>query len=45
VSNTLYYGDREHFPDQSIDLVYLDPPFNSNASDNVSPATISRLSP
>jgi hypothetical protein len=42
VSNTLFYGDnlvvlrnREHFPDQSIDLIYLDPPFNSNASYNV----------
>ena len=38
--NTLYYGDnlqvlREHIPDESVDLVYLDPPFNSNASDNV----------
>ena len=35
--NTLYYGDnlqvlREHVPDESVDLVYLDPPFNSNAS-------------
>ena len=32
--NTLYYGDnlevlREHIPDESVDLVYLDPPFNS----------------
>jgi site-specific DNA-methyltransferase (adenine-specific) len=27
--------NREHFPDQSIDLIYLDPPFNSNASYNV----------
>ena len=41
-SNTLYYGDnlpvprdREHFPDACIDLVYLDPPFNSNRSYNV----------
>ncbi len=38
--NTLYYGDnlqvlREHIPDGSVDLVYLDPPFNSNASYNV----------
>ena len=38
--NTLYYGDnllvlREHIPDESADLVYLDPPFNSNASYNV----------
>ena len=38
--NTLFYGDnlsvlREHIPDESVDLVYLDPPFNSNASYNV----------
>ena len=38
--NTLFYGDnltvlREHIPDDSVDLVYLDPPFNSNASYNV----------
>ena len=34
--NTLYYGDnlkvlREHVADESVDLIYLDPPFNSNA--------------
>jgi site-specific DNA-methyltransferase (adenine-specific) len=39
-SNTLFYGDnlpilREHIPDESVDLVYLDPPFNSNRSYNV----------
>jgi DNA modification methylase len=33
--NTLFYGDnlfilREHIPSESIDLVYLDPPFNSS---------------
>jgi adenine specific DNA methylase Mod len=38
--NHLYYGDnldilREHIPDESIDLVYLDPPFNSQATYNV----------
>ena len=38
--NTLYYGDnldilREHIPDESVDLIYLDPPFNSNRSYNV----------
>ena len=38
--NALYYGDnlavlREHVADESVDLVYLDPPFNSNASYNV----------
>ncbi len=40
MTNTLYYGDnldilRQHIPDESVDLVYLDPPFNSNASYNV----------
>ena len=39
-TNTLYYGDnltvlRDHIPTESVDLVYLDPPFNSNASYNV----------
>ncbi len=39
-TNTLYYGDnlqilREYIPDASIDLIYLDPPFNSNRSYNV----------
>ena len=38
--NALYYGDnlnvlREHIKDESVDLVYLDPPFNSNANYNV----------
>jgi site-specific DNA-methyltransferase (adenine-specific) len=38
--NRLYYGDnldvlRRHIDDESVDLVYLDPPFNSNASYNV----------
>lgn len=38
--NRLYYGDnldvlRRHVEDESVDLVYLDPPFNSNASYNV----------
>jgi site-specific DNA-methyltransferase (adenine-specific) len=38
--NTLFYGDnlrilREHIEDESVDLIYLDPPFNSNASYNV----------
>jgi hypothetical protein len=32
--NTLYYGDnlhvlREHVPDESVDLIYLDPKFGS----------------
>lgn len=38
--NTLFYGDnlailKEYAPDEAVDLVYLDPPFNSNASYNV----------
>jgi site-specific DNA-methyltransferase (adenine-specific) len=38
--NTLYYGDNrtilhKHIPDESIDLIYLDPPFNSKATYNV----------
>lgn len=38
--NKLYYGDnleilRDYIADESIDLVYLDPPFNSNADYNV----------
>jgi len=38
--NTLYYGDnlnilREHIADESIDLIYLDPPFNSKHVYNV----------
>ncbi len=38
--NRLYYGDnldilRDHVADESVDLIYLDPPFNSNANYNV----------
>ena len=38
--NTLYYGDnlkvlREYIPSESVDLIYLDPPFNSNRNYNV----------
>jgi len=38
--NTLFYGDnlpilQEYIPDESIDLIYLDPPFNSSRSYNV----------
>ena len=38
--NKLYFGDnldilREYVPDESVDLIYLDPPFNSNATYNV----------
>lgn len=40
MKNTLYYGDnldilRRYVADESVDLVYLDPPFNSNADYNV----------
>ena len=39
-ANTLFYGDnlpilRDYIADESVDLVYLDPPFNSNRSYNV----------
>ena len=38
--DTLFYGDnltilRNEIEDESVDLVYLDPPFNSNANYNV----------
>jgi site-specific DNA-methyltransferase (adenine-specific) len=38
--NLLFYGDnldvlRQHIKDETIDLIYLDPPFNSNANYNV----------
>lgn len=40
--NKLYYGDNlvwlhdhDHFPNEFVDLIYLDPPFNSNADYNV----------
>lgn len=38
--NVLYYGDnravlRQYVEDDSVDLVYLDPPFNSNADYNI----------
>jgi len=42
MTNRLYYGDNleilrryDYFPSESIDLIYLDPPFNSNRSYNV----------
>jgi len=40
LENALYYGDnlrilREYIPDNSIDLIYLDPPFNSKADYNI----------
>ncbi|MFB3921711.1 MAG: hypothetical protein ACE145_08315 [Terriglobia bacterium] len=38
-TNKLYFGDnlkilRGYVPDASVDLIYLDPPFNSSASYN-----------
>ncbi len=38
--NKLYYGDnlevlRDYISDQSVDLIYLDPPFNSRQDYNV----------
>ncbi len=40
MENTLYYGDnldilRRYVKDESVDLIYLDPPFNSNQNYNV----------
>ena len=39
-ANRLYFGDnldilRQYVADESVDLIYLDPPFNSNATYNV----------
>ncbi len=39
-TNTLFYGDnldilREYIAPESVDLIYLDPPFNSNRNYNV----------
>jgi len=38
--NQLYYGDnidvlRDHIRDESVDLIYLDPPFNSKSNYNI----------
>jgi len=38
--NNLYYGEnmkilRDFIPDESVDLIYLDPPFNSKATYNI----------
>jgi site-specific DNA-methyltransferase (adenine-specific) len=40
MKNTLYFGDnldilRRYLKDETVDLIYLDPPFNSNANYNV----------
>jgi len=41
-TNVLYYGDnlkilrnRDYFPDEFVDLIYLDPPFNSKKDYNI----------
>lgn len=38
--NTLYLGDclyvlRDSVPDESVDLIYIDPPFNSKRDYNI----------
>jgi len=38
-NNKIYFGDnleimKKHIPDESIDLIYLDPPFNSKRAYN-----------
>jgi hypothetical protein len=52
--NQLFFGDNldilrsGRIPVGSVDLIYLDPPFNSNATYNISPTTASpksRFSP
>lgn len=40
MTNKLFYGDnldvlRDQVADESVDLIYLDPPFNSNANYNI----------
>lgn len=42
MTNKLYYGDnldilrdRDYFPNECVDLIYLDPPFNSSRNYNV----------
>ena len=40
MENTLYFGDnldilRAYIPDESVDLIYLDPPFNSKGAYNL----------
>jgi site-specific DNA-methyltransferase (adenine-specific) len=40
VTNQLFFGDnldvlRDHIASESVDLIYLDPPFNSNANYNI----------
>lgn len=40
MKNTLYYGDnldilKRHISDESVDLIYLDPPFKSGKNYNI----------
>ena len=40
MTNKLFYGDnldvlRHEIASESVDLIYLDPPFNSNANYNI----------
>ena len=36
MKNRMYYGEnREYFPNEFVDLIYLDPPFNSSRNYNV----------
>jgi len=40
VNNTLFYGDnlkilQDYISEESVDLIYLDPSFNSNRNYNV----------
>ena len=40
MKNKIYYGDnldimRKYIPPESIDLIYLDPPFNSKKQYNI----------
>ena len=40
MENILYYGDnldilKKYIPDNSVDLIYLDPPFNSKSNYNI----------
>jgi hypothetical protein len=48
--NKLYFGDnlkilREYVPEASVDLIYLDPPFNSSATYNAAVAPTFRACP
>jgi site-specific DNA-methyltransferase (adenine-specific) len=49
MTRTLYYGDnlevlRKHIGDETVDLIYLDPPFNSNR-DTTSSSKSNRANP